>query len=140
MAKQVKGISKLNNWKIGTRIRAGFAILAALAAALGILSYGEVSEINRFSADISGNCLQTVYLVGAINANIQGLYGLVLQHTVSRDADQMAQLDAEIAEIRARNDALIAKYDSLSTSDEDRRLSAILRASRSAFWEEGERF
>ena len=61
----------MNNWNIGTRITAGFAAVILIAAALGMFAYTQVGNINRSSVEISEHSLPSVYMVGAIKANME---------------------------------------------------------------------
>jgi methyl-accepting chemotaxis protein len=128
----------MNNWKIGTRISAGFACVILIAAALGLFAYEQVSNINRFSIEISGNCLPSVAVIGAIKANVESLLGLVLQHAVSTDKDEMARLDADITAVRLRNSSLYSKYETMFTNDKDRQLYASMQTAKANFWRVGD--
>jgi methyl-accepting chemotaxis protein len=128
----------MKNWKIGTRISAGFAVVILIAAALGLFAYAQVSNINTFSVEISGNCLPSVAVIGAIKANVESFFGLILQHAVSTNKDEMAGLGAEIAAGRLRNSSLFSKYETMFTNDKDRQLYAAMQSASSNFWSVGD--
>ena len=96
----------MNNWKIGTRITAGFAAVIAIAMALGIFAYSQVGNINKSATDVADNSLPSVYVMGQIHSNTEQLMRLVLQHAIANDQDEMANLDAEIRDVRAKNGEL----------------------------------
>jgi CHASE3 domain sensor protein len=56
----------MNNWKIGTRIAAGFAAVILVAIVLGLFAYGRMGAIEQSSRQISANSLPSVYLVGQV--------------------------------------------------------------------------
>ena len=56
----------MKDWKIGTRIAAGFAIVILIAAALGFFAYGEVGEIEKTSGQVTAKTLPKLFLVGQI--------------------------------------------------------------------------
>jgi methyl-accepting chemotaxis protein len=128
----------MNNWKIGTRVAAGFAVITMLTAALGILSYAQISNINKASIEVSENSLPSVSVISEIKASVKAGYSLVLLHAVSTDASRMAELDKQITEMRAHTDAFFTKYEGLFSNDEDRRLFAVMQTERSAFWKLGD--
>ena len=128
----------MNNWKIGTRVAAGFAVITILTAALGILSYSQISSINKASLEVSDNSLPSVSIICEIKANVNRISSLLLLHVISTDANRMADLDRQITETRARNTALCTKYEGLFSNDEDRRLFAAMQAARSAYWNVGD--
>jgi len=128
----------MNNWKIGTRISAGFTAVTLIAGVLGIFAYSRIGIINASSNDVSGNSLPSVYIIGQLRSNIERLMSVITQHAVSNDKQEMEDRDAEIRDIRARNAEWIAKYEKLFSNDEDRRLFAELLAARDAFWKVGD--
>lgn len=128
----------MNNWKIGTRITAGFAAVIAIAMALGMFAYSRIGIINQRSTDISANSLPSVYTAGLLGANTERLMSLIMQHAVSSDAEEIARVDADIRDLRAQNARNLAAYEKLFSNDKDRELYATLVASRKAFWEVGE--
>jgi methyl-accepting chemotaxis protein len=128
----------MNNWKIGTRITAGFAAVIAIAMALGIFAYSRIGVINTSSTEISGNALPSVYLIGRIHGNNERIMSLMLQSTVSSDPQEMARIDSEIRDVRAANSEYLAKYEKLFSNDKDRELYAALTSARRAFWDVGE--
>src|ERR1700722_7595890 len=128
----------MNNWKIGTRISAGFAVVILIATALGLFGYAQVSNINRFSVEISANCLPSVAVIGALKASAESMFGKVLQHAVSVDKEEMARVDADIAAARLQDGVLLAKYQTMFTNDKDRHLYAAMQAARTNFWNVGD--
>jgi methyl-accepting chemotaxis protein len=128
----------MNNLKIGTRVAAGFAITTLLTAVLGLLSYSQISNINKASAEVTENTLPSVSIISEIKAVVESQQGLLLRHALATDSGQKADLDKEIAARRAHNAALLEKYQGLFSNDEDRRLFAVMQAARSAFWNAGD--
>ncbi len=125
----------MNNFKIGTRIAAGFAAVIVITMTLGAFAYSRIGIINASSVDISGNSLPSVYIVGQIHSNVERVMSLLLQHAISNDPQEMARIDAEIKDMRARNGEWMLKYEKLFSNDEDRRLYAEIVAARNAFWD-----
>jgi methyl-accepting chemotaxis protein len=129
----------MKNWKIGTRIGAGFAAVIAVAMALGIFAYSQVGRINASANDVARNSLPSVSVMGKIHSNTNGIMRLILQHAVSNDKQEMASIDAQIAANRTDNGQLMARYEKeLFSNDEDRRLFAALTDARKAFWAVGD--
>jgi len=101
----------MNNLKIGTRVAAGFAITTLLTAILGILSYSQISNINKASEEVTGNTLPSVIVISEIKANVESQQAFMLRHALSTDADKKAELEKQIADVRARNAVLFQKYE-----------------------------
>jgi methyl-accepting chemotaxis protein len=123
----------MKNWKIGIRIGAGYAIVIAITVALGLLAFTEIEAINDNSAEVATNALPGVYLVGEIQANTQAILGLILQHVVANNKDEMARLESEIQSIRSRNAGFYTSYEKLVSDDKERAQFAALGAERASF-------
>jgi methyl-accepting chemotaxis protein len=129
----------MNNWKIGTRIAAGFAALIAISMSLGIFAYRQIGVINAGAIDIAENSLPSVYVMGQIHTHAQKMLTLQLEHINSSDAQDMARVEADLREIRDQEAIWYQKYEKLFSNDEDRRLFGDMQAAQKAFndiWEE----
>jgi methyl-accepting chemotaxis protein len=122
----------MNNWKIGTRISAGFGVVIFIAAALGIFAYARVGNIERNANQIANNALPSVYLLGQVQTGATGQFGLVIQHINSVDKEQMAELDSEIQVSRAHILGLLTEYEKLIASDRERDLYQNFKSERAS--------
>jgi methyl-accepting chemotaxis protein len=123
----------MNNWKIGTRIAAGFAVVILIAAALGMFAYTRVGAIERSSNQITMNSLPGMYLVGEIRDAVLRMQILVERHTNSTDKGEMAQLEAESQAISARATGIIAEYQKLLVNDRARSLFESYTSARATY-------
>jgi methyl-accepting chemotaxis protein len=124
----------VKNWKIGTRISAGFAAVIAVALTLGIFAYTQVGLINKAATEVAANALPSVSVMAKIHSNTEQVMRLVIQHAITNDKREKESIDAKIAACRKGNNALMERYEKeMLTNDEDRRLFANLAASREAF-------
>ena len=130
----------MKNWRIGTRIAAGFTAVIVIAAALGIFAYSQIGIINKNSADISENSLPSVYVIGQIHSNVERIMGLLMAHAQSSDAREMAQIETEIRDVRSKNAESMLKYQKLFSNDKDRELYGQLDSAGKAFWEVADAF
>jgi methyl-accepting chemotaxis protein len=129
----------MKNWKIGTRISSGFAAVIAIAMMLGAFAYSKVNIINDKANDVVANSLPSLSLMDQVNANLQGVMGLILQHVSAENRDEMAEVETTIKESRSATGKLIAKYEKeLLSSDKEREILRNLNADREAFWAVGE--
>jgi methyl-accepting chemotaxis protein len=128
----------MNHWKVGTRIIAGFGIVVAIAMALGIYAYSRIAVINTNSTAITGDALPCVMLIDQLESNANSIYGMLLQHAISNDSQEMARIDAEITAVRSKNNDLSEAYVKLPSDDEDRRLFKVLSDARTEFWVGGD--
>ena len=131
-------MSFISNQKIGTRISSGFALLILTAAALGLYDYTQVGNINKASVEITTNSIPSVDVISSIRTNTNRVYGLLLQHVITTNKDEAANVDAEITSVRSQTSALFSRYQTLFTNDKDRQLYAAMEATRTAFWSVGD--
>jgi methyl-accepting chemotaxis protein len=124
----------MKNWKVGTRIAAGFGVVIMIAAALGLFAYIKLGVIEINAKAVTTKWLPKVYLVGQIQTNVEATYSLGLQHAEASDPHEKTQLDAQIQAIRASNGGTIAEYEKLISSAKGRELHEVFKSARAAFW------
>jgi len=124
----------MNNWKIGTRITAGFTAVIVIAMTLGIFAYSQVATINKSSTDVTGNALPGVYLMGQIRGNVGMGLAFTLQRALSTDKQESSSLEDDLKNLRARNGEIIKQYDKLALNEKNRELFNDLQAARKEFW------
>ncbi len=123
----------MNNWKIGTRIAAGFAVVILIAAALGLFAYTRVGSIEGSSNQITMNSLPSMYLVGEIRDAVLTQESIALSHLNSTDKGEMAQLEVESHAISARATGIIAEYQKLLVGDRARSLFDSYTSARATY-------
>jgi methyl-accepting chemotaxis protein len=123
----------MNNWKIGTRIAAGFAVVIAIAMGLGVFAYNELGSIDKNSTRVTNKSLPKVFLIGKIDANNRHSFSLVLQHASAADKQEKSQLEAEILALRATNLGLITDYEKMIETDSGRMLTGEFKIARDAY-------
>src|SRR5271165_221256 len=95
-----KRSTAMKNWKIGTRITAGFAVVIAIAMALGLYARNRVQSIAVDTDAVAGNRLPSMLELGPIPGNNYQIMALLWQHAASSDPHQMDRLQGEIADLR----------------------------------------
>jgi methyl-accepting chemotaxis protein len=129
----------MKNWKIGTRIMAGFGAVILFTTMLGVFAYSRIGNISRSSTDISANSMPSMYLMGQMQKNAEQIMRLILQHILSSDKEEMATLDQAIQENRTQNSEALAKYEKdLVSNDKDRELLRDVKSAETAFWTEAD--
>jgi methyl-accepting chemotaxis protein len=120
----------MRNWKIGTRIMAGFAAVILIAAGLGIFADWNVGAIHESSLQVTANALPSVFLLSEIRANATTRFNLVLQHVIASDQGEMAALDSQIQEIRSGDEKLLAEYEKDVADQKEADLYEAMKAAR----------
>lgn len=125
----------MKNWKIGTRISLGFGTLIAIATLLGLFAYIQVGILATRSADVSGNTLPSVYVMGELKSACQNSMKLILEHIISSDKEEMRGIDDKIRDNRSKSAALLGRYEKeLVANEKDRELLSGVNSAREAFW------
>jgi len=124
----------MKNWKIGTRITAGFTAVIVVTALLGTFAYSKVKDIDRNASRVTFKVVPKLYLVGEIQKNVQAAYSLLLQHATMTSARDKAEIDSRIQSLRTANAASVSEYEKLIDTDKGRAAHDVFQAARSAFW------
>src|SRR5262249_5353970 len=125
----------MKNWKIGTRIAAGFGTVIVIALTLGLFAYSRLSIIGLRANHVTDKSLPSVIIMGHVNANIEAVMKIVLQHVITPDKQDMANLDTRMQQVRSQTSEMLAKYQKeLLTDEKGRELLGQVTALRGGFW------
>jgi methyl-accepting chemotaxis protein len=124
----------MSNWKIGTRIAAGFAAVILITTLLGVFGYSKVKDIDQNASRVTLKVVPKLYLVGEIQKNVQAAYSLLLQHATVTSPQDKVEIDSQIQALRVSNAASIGEYEKLIDTEKGRAAHDAFQAARSAFW------
>ena len=82
----------LSQWKIGSRITAGFAALLLLTGGLGLDPIGKPADVNAGAQKIVGDALPGVYYAGQLQFRASASFGLMCRHVISNDKGAITAL------------------------------------------------
>jgi len=119
----------VNNWKIGTRIGAGFGIVILIALTLGLFAITKLGVIERNADAVTSGALPKTYILGEVDRNLQALMNLLLQHIDAPDQAQKARIELEYQSLRQKNAGLLDNYEKLIVTEKGRELFQTLNAS-----------
>jgi methyl-accepting chemotaxis protein len=123
----------MKNWKIGTRIAAGFTAVIAIAIALGAFAYVRVISIEKSSAQVTARAVPGICMMAQVQDNLQSTYSTLLEIVVSRDRQEAARLEAEMQNTRVANGNVLAEYEKTIATQKGRELFAAFQAARAAY-------
>jgi methyl-accepting chemotaxis protein len=112
----------MNNWKIGTRIAAGFGVVILIAMALGLFAVNRLGAIQQDTDKIARVNLPKVRLVGEIGVNTYSARVMVLEHIAARDALGKAEIEREFHALGAKTDVIFADFEKLVFTEKGRQL------------------
>jgi methyl-accepting chemotaxis protein len=116
----------MQNWTIGKRLVVGFSTVLAITFVLGVFSYVQMVTIRRNALAITGDSLPGVTTMGQVAAALKEGKALLLEHVLSSDKAQMAELESKIAENGAKVDAALKQYEKSITVQRDRELYSAI--------------
>jgi methyl-accepting chemotaxis protein len=123
----------MKNWKIRTRIGAGFAAVIAIAVALGAFAYGRMASVEISSTQVVGGAVPGLYMISQVQTNLETAYSLLLELATTKDRQAAAQLETEVQNIRAANNTLLADYEKTIVTQKGRDLFTAFQAARSTY-------
>lgn len=123
----------MKNWTIGKRIITNSAFLIALVMGLGLFTFNQLHNINRFKDIIVADCLPGLATIGDINDRVSANYILTLRLMQTDDKEAKKHFADQIqTNVLVIND-LTNQYEKTVTMEEDRQLFAKAIAARAAY-------
>ena len=125
----------MNNWKIGVRISAAFALIIAINAAVGLFAFSRLKNIDSLAMAVSEHNVPAVIALSHMQGRIMQMTALLRDQVNSTDAAEEAQLETKIVALRAAASEDMKTYESLPSSDEEKTLYAKVTEERAALRE-----
>lgn len=123
----------MNQWKIGTRIAAGFGAVILVVACLGVYAYSKLRSLEQSANNITQDCLPGIGLSGQIQAAQLRNYTYLLEHLRADTRERIAVVDQELAANRAGLTKMLEDYEKTITTPRDRQLHEAVKAARTAY-------
>lgn len=129
----------MKNWRIGVRITAGFGLVVAIAAGLGLFALRQTGQLESSANGVARGALPSMSAVWELYGRTESLGRLIIVHVNSTGKEEIAQVDEQIREARAANGKVLARYEKEQVSaDKEKDLLADLTNARTSFWVVGE--
>lgn len=105
-----------------TKLLAGFGAVVLLTLLLGLASLAKMNQINASTQYLADNTVPSVQLIGEVNTTTSDYRISQLQHVIATDRTQIAAAEQALAEQDAAIEKNLARYRSMTSDREDRRL------------------
>ena len=125
----------MKNWKIGTRITAGFVTVILIVAALGLYALVELQTIDHRATIITEDSLPSIDLVDGIEERARESMAQVLTHLLLDSKAEMAQLEETLSQSSKLNAAALQKYEGFVSDARDRELFVATQNARKQYVE-----
>jgi methyl-accepting chemotaxis protein len=107
----------MKDFKIGTRLTAGFAFVISIAFAFGAFAY--IKAAGPSPADqLAKITLPAAYLSEDLRSNIQKQYVLFQQFLIATDHANLDRLETAIKTARSQNTDILARLEGLNSKDD----------------------
>lgn len=123
----------MKNWKIGTRIGAGFGVVILIAVALGLFAVNKVGLIEQSAETVALGDLPKVYFAEEVQTNVETIWDLTTQYIDAKDKEDKSNIQREIQALVDKNTSLLAQYEKLISSEKERGLFAEAKSAREDF-------
>ena len=123
----------MKNWKIGTRIAAGFSAVILVTAALGVFAYTRTARINATANNIVTDSWPGTVLILSIQSAAYEHQGALADLLTATNSADKARFNSELQDVRTKINSLIADYEKTITTAKDRELFEALKAARAAY-------
>lgn len=130
----LKGV--LTRFHIGTRLALAFAVLLALATALGAFAMLQLGAVQRASTDISGKWMAGVRLTSQLNTDASNFRIAEMQHVLSSEDEERVQYDKEKRHVTESMEKNAAEYAQLVSSAEEQKLFDEFKRERQRYLDE----
>ncbi len=123
----------MKNWKLGTRIAGGFAVLTLITLALGGVAYWEMMSIGGFAERINNEAIPGLYNLGQLQENAQRTMSLLLQRVYARDEADKTRVMNDIRVSREVIATVLADAEKLAKDEDERAVLKKVKDTRAAF-------
>lgn len=123
----------MQHWTIGKRITAGFTAVIIITIALGAFTLIRANYVRSMFDSVANTDVPLMKNALAGQAIINSTLANTYKHIYSSSAEDMAKLEAEIAENTKLMTETLAALDQLAVTDQDRALLAKVGDARSRF-------
>ncbi len=123
----------MKNWKIGTRITAGFAAVILITVILGVFAVDRVKTIGSQANDLATNYLPSSMALFTVKANTYHESADLLREAKSTDAQEIAKLEHETQDLKESSNSALQTYTSLPMGGEEARIFQSVKSKRERF-------
>ena len=131
--RQKQHTMSLSNFKIGTKIGAGFFFIVVLTLLLGVLALVQLATVAATTEDIATNNLPSVQLAGDLRDMLNDIRRAEAKHVLSSTRKDMKEMEAGIATARKKIAELDAVADKMFNSQAEAQALVVYRKQR-ALW------
>ncbi len=123
----------MKDWKIGTRIAAGFTAVLLVSLLFGMFTMHQAQQVEKKSEMLATNYFPSVLALTRIQSRLQESVSSLLQMVASSDAAEIEQRRAAISSLRAADEVDLKFYQSTPFTPEEAAIFADSEATRSRF-------
>jgi methyl-accepting chemotaxis protein len=123
----------MKDWKIGTRISAGFGVVILIAAAIGFFAITRVGAIQKSTDEIALGTVPRLSLIGQIQDHVDTTMTLTYQYINAKTPEDRANLVHQMQSLAGETSGYLADYAKLIIDDKGRDLYNDAKSTREEF-------
>jgi methyl-accepting chemotaxis protein len=124
----------MNNWNIGKRITASFAMVIAITVVLGAYAYSRILNIEQSKAAVAEVYLPAILSLSHIKGNAYLAEDQIIDESSSSDPQAMDRMDAKVTDLRETNKKSLEIYEAIPSDEQQTALYATVKDERAKFW------
>ena len=129
----------LSNFKIATKIGAGFSVIVAMIIALGAIAFSQLGAIAAGEEQIATNNLPSIEMAAQIRSHLNSIRRAEARHVLASDDKAMDAIEAEIAGVRKQLVDLEPEAIRLFDSEFESKALSSYKIHRDAWYAEWEK-
>jgi len=123
----------MKNWKIGTRIAAGFAVVTMVAVVLGVFGFVKISEIQTTCNEVAGKSIPKIVMGGELRSDTHEEMMWLLRHVNTLDKAEKQECERQLEIVAQRESRDLAQFDHLIATEKGRELFNKLMSQREVY-------
>jgi methyl-accepting chemotaxis protein len=123
----------MKDFRIGTRLVAGFAIVISITFAFGAFAYIKTANPDPTAEQLAKVALPAAYLSEDLRSSVQKQYALFQQVLAAADSAQEDRLESALKSERAQSADTLARLEALTANEKLPRSLTSLKSSDDAF-------
>jgi methyl-accepting chemotaxis protein len=123
----------MKDWKIGTRISAGFGVVILIAAAVGLFAINRVGAIQKSTDEIALGTVPRLFLMREIQDHVNTTMVLTYQYLTSTNPEEKSAILQRMKTLAVEANGYTADFEKLIADEKGRELFNEAKTSREEF-------
>jgi methyl-accepting chemotaxis protein len=123
----------MKDWKIGTRISAGFGVVILIAAAVGLFAINRIGAIQKSTDEISLGTVPRLFLMREIQDHVNTTMTLTYQYITSTNPEERSAIQQKMQTLAVEANGYTSDFEKLIADEKGHELFNEAKTSREEF-------